>query len=140
MFIQNYDMKRPDKIRFQKIELINNCMLVMLVACLSFSSAFAQRPQQHAIMTDTLELSPGTILVHLMIKNIQNHQATVEIMEVFGEGQGIVNVLNKGQLLTISIPEKVKMSKGKKMEVYLREKIGVDASQSSYSWLRGKSL
>lgn len=133
-------MIRTDKMRFQKNELINSCMLVMLVACLSCSSAFSQRPQQHATMTDTLELPPGTLHVRVMIKNIQNHQASVEVMEVLGEGQGIVNVLSKGQLLTISIPEKVKMSKGKKMEVYLREKIGVDASQSSYSWLRGKSI
>ncbi len=133
-------MIRPDKIRFQKVEVISSFLLVMLVACLSFSSAFAQSPQQHAIMTDTLELPPGTIHLHILVKTIHGRQASVEVMEVLGEGQGIVNVLSKGQLLIISIPEKVKMSKGKKMEAYLKEKIGVDASQSSYSWLRGKSI
>jgi hypothetical protein len=133
-------MIKRDKIRFQKNELINSLILMMLVTCISFSSALAQIPQQHATLKDTLELPPGTLHVSVMIKNIKNHQATVVVMEVLGEGQGIVNVLSKDQLFTISLPEKVKMSKGQKIDVYLKEKVGVDASQSTYSWLRGKDF
>jgi hypothetical protein len=140
VFIKNNDMIKSDNIRFQKTEVSSSFLLVMLMACLSFSSAFAQSPQKHATMADTLELAPGIIHVNILVKVIQGHQATFEIMEVLAEGQGIVNVLSKGQLITISIPEKVKLRKGKKMEAYLREMAGVDASQSSYSWLRGKSL
>lgn len=133
-------MIRSSIMRFRKVEIIRSLFLLIFFACLPLSSTFAQTTQAETPVTDKLELPPGIIHVSLLIKDIQRHQVTLEIIEVIAEGHGIVNVLSKGQLLTISIPEKVDMSKGQKMEAFLKERAGVDASQSSYTLLRTKNL
>jgi hypothetical protein len=113
-------------------------LLLIMIACLSLSPLFAQSTPLNPPMPDTLELPPGTIHAIIVIKSIQDHRATIEVTGVIAEGQGIVNKLSKGQVLTITIPEKGKISKGKKLEAFLKERMSVDASQSSYTLLRYK--
>lgn len=124
----------------QRIEILSQRVhfLLIIITCFSLSSVFAQSTPSHPPMPDTLELPPGTIHAIIVIKSIQDHRAIIEVIGVIAEGQGIVNKLSKGQVITIAIPEKRKISKGKKLEAFLKERMSVDASQSSYTLLRYK--
>lgn len=65
----------------------------------------------------------------------------MKVLEVVAYGSGISNILSEGQQLTISIPADDKqLSPHGKVEADLKEKIGVDASTTSYSLLRAKKL
>ncbi len=129
--------RQYQRIMIRSVKGIN--LLFILIASLSLTTTLAQSTRALP-MADTLELPPGTVRVIVLIKKIQQHQATVEVIEVIAEGHGIINILSRGQVLNIAIPEKGKMSKGKKMEAFLKEKVGVDASQSYYTLLRHKDM
>lgn len=87
-------------------------------------------------MNDSTLLPPNTIRVKAKILSLSDSQATVQIISVIGSGQGIINPLSEGQKITIHLPEGKKIKNGKTIMADLKEKLGVDASQSSFTLLR----
>ncbi|MEQ8361957.1 MAG: hypothetical protein RH948_03755 [Cyclobacteriaceae bacterium] len=81
---------------------------------------------------DSLEVSPSSILVEgFLIKN-DGLTATFKIAKVVAIGQGIINVLSEGDDVTITLSERLKNLKGHRLQIYLGEQIGIDASITSY--------
>src|SRR5689334_12098919 len=102
---------------------------VMLI--LSLGVLYAQDPSETQV-TDFNPISPNTVRVIAKVKSIQNDSAVIAVQKVIGSGQGIINILSYGQELSIFVsPEKKKLLSGE-IEVDLKEKLGVDASQSYY--------
>jgi hypothetical protein len=87
-------------------------------------------------MNDSTLLPPNTIRVKVKILSASESQATVQIVSVVGSGQGIINPLSEGQKITVQLPEGKKIKNGKTILADLKEKMGVDASQSSFTLLR----
>jgi hypothetical protein len=96
-----------------------------------FSCATTLPPQN--TMPDSTSLPPNTIRATANVTNADDTHFTITILEVKEQGQGIINILSEGESVRLAIEKgKAGKWKGKKLEVLLREKIGIDASQSTY--------
>lgn len=131
-------MVRSSLTPFLNAERIKNFIQLMLIV-FPFMSTLAQPSHVHTAKADTLEIPPGIVHASVLIKEHKRDQLTIEIIEVIAEGQGISNRLSKGQVLTLTVTESNAFRKSKTMKVFLKEKLGVDASQSSYTLLRAEN-
>jgi hypothetical protein len=92
-------------------------------------------------MPDTTSLPPNTIQVIGHVIEVSDTYFVITILEVKDQGQGIINVLSEGQSVRLMTEKgKTKKMKGKKIEFLLKEKIGIDASQSSYVLVKYKEI
>jgi hypothetical protein len=109
--------------------------ILILLATVHYSLAQVSSPS--AMSDTTTALPPGTVRIKAKVLSADNMQATVQVISLVGSGQGIVNPPTEGQKIIIRLPEgRKKMGKGKIIQMDLKEKMGVDASQSSFSLLR----
>jgi hypothetical protein len=116
--------------------LLPKQFLLIFPLFIGLSCASAQKPTSS--MPDTVQLPPNTIQVIAFVKKLDGNSITLQIVEIIAEGQGIVNAVSAGQIIEVIAPAKAGKIKGKKISALLKEKIGVDASQSSYSLLQHK--
>jgi hypothetical protein len=90
--------------------------------------------------TDT-NLSPGTIRMLATVKTIAQGSVTVDVIEVTGTGQGIVNIISPGQTVTFTLSDtKHSLKANDKIDVQVKEEMGIDASKSSYKLLNAKKV
>jgi hypothetical protein len=112
--------------------------LLIILTCL-FNCAPAQVAQPAA--SDTINMSPNTVRIRGQVISSEKNTAILKVLEVVAYGSGISNIVSEGQQLTIRIPEgDTQLSANGKVEADLKEKIGVDASTTSYSLLRAKKI
>jgi hypothetical protein len=109
---------------------------ISLILPLFISLSCASAQKQIYSMPDTVQLPPNTIQVIGYVKKISSNSITLQIAESIAEGSGIVNAVSVGQIIIVITPVKVGRINGKKINALLKEKIGVEASQSSYSLLQ----
>jgi hypothetical protein len=112
----------------------------ILLCCLPAVLACANTALHSHNATDTASVQPNTIRVTGLVKSMDKNSLTLMVLEMKGEGQGIINPLSVGQEVTIAIRKKTKNMKGAKIEALLKEEIGIDASQSAYSLIWYKEL
>lgn len=97
-----------------------------------FQSSCAQVPATSP-MNDTLPIAPNTVRVKATVLSCDDKEAILKITTLIGSGQGIVNPVSEGQQLTVQLREKnQKIKTGAVVTADLKEKLGVDASQSYY--------
>lgn len=108
---------------------------LLVILTLLLHSACAQVSQK--TQTDSLPVPPGTIRVDASVVAVKEKSATLKIVSVKGTGQGIVNNLSEGQEVVVQL-RNVDVKPGHMIEADLQEKMGVDASQTSYLLLRSK--
>jgi hypothetical protein len=90
-------------------------------------------------MNDSLPVNPNTVRVKAKILSTSETQATLQIIEVIGSGQGIINPLSQKQQVTVELQEAgKKLKSGKTITADLNERLGVDNSQSSYRLVQSK--
>lgn len=82
--------------------------------------------------TDSLQIQPNTVLVIAKVLEIEKHNATLEILQVKAQGQGIVNVVSQGDKLEVSIADVDLKTIKQTVEVFLKEELGTDASKTTY--------
>jgi delta-aminolevulinic acid dehydratase/porphobilinogen synthase len=109
---------------------------LILPIFIGLSCASAQKPI--STMPDTVQLPPNTIQIIGYVKKVSANFITIQIVESINEGSGIVNTVSAGQTIEVIALVKVGKINEKKINALLKEKIGIDASQSSYSLLRYK--
>jgi ribosomal protein S24E len=84
-------------------------------------------------MNDTIPVNPNTVRVKAKILSSTETHATLSILTVIGSGQGIINPLSERQEVTVQLRgTDKKIKSGKTITADLKEKLGVDNSQSSY--------
>lgn len=87
---------------------------------------------KHSPDSDSLQLQPGSVLVIAKVLDLDKVGATLEILEVKGSGQGIINVPSQGAKLTVKVDRNILKSAHQTIEAYLKEEMDIDASQSTY--------
>lgn len=87
---------------------------------------------------DSTQIPPGTVVVTGTITAASGNNATLKIEEVVGSGQGIINLPAAGQQMPVRVTKGIKLRTGKKVRVYLKEKLEADASRSSYELVQVK--
>ena len=111
--------------------------LFLLIVLLSFAVGNAVAQTSPAAPVDTISMHPNTIRVTGQVLSSAKRSAALKIEQVVGTGMGIVNSLAEGGEITIQLPEdESKLVANEKVTVDLREKIGVDASMSTYVLIR----
>jgi hypothetical protein len=91
-------------------------------------------------VADSLAIPPGTIVVIASITETTKSTATLNVQEVVGSGQGIINALSAGQSTPVKMTAGIRLRPGQKVRAYLKEKLEADASRSSYEIVQIKSL
>jgi hypothetical protein len=90
-------------------------------------------------MNDSIPVNPNTVRVKAKILSSTETQATLQIITVMDSGQGIINPLSEKQEVTVQLREPgKKFRSGKNITADLKEKLGVDNSQSSYVLVQAK--
>jgi hypothetical protein len=110
-------------------------LLLFLFVC---HYSCAQIPQAH--VSDSLSIPPGTVVVVASITAVSKKSVTLNIREVLGAGQGIINTLSEGQQASVQVADGIKLRTGEKVQAYLKEKLEADASRSSYELIQVKKL
>ena len=94
-----------------------------------------------AVSDSSADLSPGMIRMVAVVKAITPGFITIDVAEVKGAGQGIVNIISPGQTVTLAVGEvKHTLKVNEKIDVQVKEEMGVDASKSSYKLLNVKKV
>lgn len=108
-------------------------LLLLFLSLLNCSRAQVSSPA----MKDTLAIGPNMIRITGKIISVAGGTATLKVDKVLVTGQGIINVVSEGQKISAEISDGGKKLKtGGSITATLREKLGVDASQSSYIMLQ----
>ncbi len=95
------------------------------------STSCAQQKQK--FMDDSTAVLPGVVRVVGKIKNKNADQFVLTIQEVIESGQGLINAPAPGQDLTVGFDASMKeLEVGQTIRADMKERMGVDASQSSY--------
>ena len=116
---------------------MKSALLIPLLVLFQYSCAQVARP--NPAMNDTLPIPPNTVRVKATILSFNETEVTLQIATVIGTGQGIINPLSEGQKVTVQLRDgNKKLKKGKNIIADLKEKLGVDASQSLYVLLQLK--
>ena len=116
-------------------------LILGMLLCISLCTCSCA--QSHQIMTDSLPISPGTIRVVGVLKRLGSSQsATLKIIQIVAQGQGIVNILSEGDEVIVKLSEENKniINNKNKVEAYLKEGLGADASRSTYILVGFKEL
>src|SRR5688500_7972051 len=101
---------------------------LLIILSLMVHYACAQVSQN--MKADSLPVQPGTIRVTASVIAVKEKSATLKIISVLASGQGIINILSEGQEVVVQLREE-ELRAAEKIEADLKEKMGVDASQSS---------
>ena len=89
------------------------------------------------IIHDSVATNPGTVIVIAKVKSVSIDDVHLVVNKVVGVGQGIVNAPAEGQeIIARTIDQKIKLKTGDIVRAELKEKMGVDASLSSFLILR----
>lgn len=113
-------------------------MYLFLVFLFLNACSHAQIPD--AAMSDTINIPPNTIRIYAQVISTDKNTAVVKVIEVIAHGAGIVNILSAGQEVTIRVSKNLKITARETIEADLREKMGIDASGSTYSLLSAKKV
>jgi hypothetical protein len=111
--------------------------LLLLTLLISHYSC-AQVSQMPA--SDSVGIPPGTIVVIGNIASASKDNATLNVQEIVGSGQGIINMLSAGQKTTVHIAGGIRLQPGERIRAHLKEKLEADASRSSYELVRMEKL
>jgi hypothetical protein len=116
-------------------------LLLIIVVAKTFitTHAFAQVEPTNTTW-DTLKLPPGTVLVNATVKSVDKNMTQLEILSVIAESQGIISPPSVGQIIILPTAARQPLTAGKKIEAVMKEKMQVDASQSSYTLLSYKII
>jgi hypothetical protein len=94
-----------------------------------FSCAQVSTP----VVNDSVPPGPNAIRIKATVVTSTAVKATLKIVSVLESGQGIINPLYENQEITVEVSApKVKLKGGKIIVADVKEKLGVDNSQSSY--------
>lgn len=94
-----------------------------------------------ATSDSSVSMSPGTIRMLATVKTITSGSVTVDVIEVTGTGQGIINIISPGQTVTFTLSDlKHTLKANDKIDVQVKEEMGIDASKSSYTLLNVKKV
>ena len=116
---------------------MNNSPLLLFILLFSFALGNAVAQTNQAAPVDTIAIHPNTIRITGQVLSSVKRSAVLKIEQIVGTGMGIVNSLAEGEEITIQLPEdEAKLVANEKVTVDLREKIGVDASVSTYALIR----
>jgi hypothetical protein len=110
---------------------------LLIILSLMLHYACAQVSQNVKADSDSVPVQPGTIRVNASVIAVKEKTATLKIVSVKSTGQGIINILSEGQEVVVQL-RSGDVKAGYIIEADLQEKMGVDASQSSYVLLRAK--
>lgn len=113
--------------------------LPFLLVCV-FLTACSNAQVADAVPGDTINMSPNIIRIHARVITAEKNAAVVEVIEVIAYGAGVVNILAEGQEVTIRLPDSEPLTANQTIEADLREKMGVDAGNSTYSLLSAKKI
>jgi hypothetical protein len=88
-----------------------------------------------------VNLPPGTIRMVATVKTITPGFITVDVTEVKSTGQGLVNIISPGQAVTITVGDiKHTLKVNEKIDIQVKEEMGIDASKTSYKLLNVKKV
>jgi hypothetical protein len=105
------------------------------------SSIVACAQQSTPVENNPITVNPNTVRVIATVKSVTKESAVLTVQEVVATGQGIINTIAPGQEVTIKITAKEKeFLSGNRIQADLKEKLGVDASQSYYVLLTSMKL
>jgi hypothetical protein len=105
-----------------------------------FLTACSNAQVADAVASDTTNMSPNTIRIQAQVISTEKNTAMVKVTEVIAYGSGIINILSAGQEVSIRLQEGVEIAPNEKIQADLREKMGIDASLSTYSVLNLKKI
>ena len=112
--------------------------LILLITSMAGSS-LAQ--DSKITPSDTMVISPNTVRVTGEVVSSRGKTAVIKVSKVVATGAGIINVLSEGQTITVQLREDdVVVAASEKVEMDLKEKIGVAAALSSYTVIRTRKL
>src|SRR5688500_12531331 len=111
-------------------------LILMLFSTLSYALA-----QVSITLPGDSTISPNTIRITGQVVSTDKKTAVIKVLGVIRSGSGIINVLSEGQTITVHLPDEANnLARNEKLEVDLREKVGVDASLSTYTLTRCRKL
>jgi hypothetical protein len=93
------------------------------------------------ITPDTVTVSPNIMRVHAEVLSTDKstHTAVIRINKVVGFGSGVINMLSPDQEVTVRInDESIRLTAKQKIDADLREKMGADASITTYTLLQAR--
>lgn len=123
--------------RPNQIQMLPLNMRARLILLFAFIIHYGCAQVAQNTMTDSQDIAPNTTRISAKIISLDEKTASLKVISVVASGQGIINILSEGQQITIQLNDKKTiLKKGEEIEVDLKEKMGVDASQSSYTLLR----
>ena len=88
--------------------------------------------QSHQDTQATLGMRPNTIKAIGVLEKINSQCAKLKIIQIVAQGSAIVNALSVGDEIVVKINKDHKKLLNFKVDVYLKEELGTDASQSKY--------
>jgi hypothetical protein len=107
--------------------------IIILLFLLSVTSCASKAQNTPVISQDTVAVNPNTVVVIAKVRLVGVDDVHLVINKVVGIGQGIVNIPAEGQeIITQIADQKTKLKTGDTVRATLKEKMGVDASQSSF--------
>lgn len=105
--------------------LVMSLVIFMPVRSLAQSRPVAQEKR--------MPMRPNTVSVIGVLSKVDSSSAKLKIIQVVAQGSGIVNTLSAGDEIIVKLTNDAKKLVGVKIEGYLKEELGSDASKSHYT-------
>jgi hypothetical protein len=116
------------------------CFAFIILLSSSGFYATAQIPPS-TTTPDTVTISPNILRINAQVISADKTIATIKVLEVVGYGSGVTNILSAGQEITVRLTDNmIHLTANQKIDADLREKMGADASISTYILLNARKV